>query len=187
MTMRAPPGSGIDVTGKAELPLYVLTNPDQPQLRPQADPMTLTSSAVIVDELALRRYAARNPIDEVVISGSEVRFRVRQDLFRADGSASGVGRVSVIGRREFGGRVRFNPEEVLLEGAAAPEDVEYLRTMAGQVRETLGDLCRCGCLQPECACCSACDGLGTLPSDTGSKECLGCLGAGFLDVPRSGT
>jgi hypothetical protein len=138
------------------------------------------AEVLVLEELALRRYGARNSRDELRILGTVVEFRLRQRLFDADGAAKGEGVVSVTGRREFGGRVRFDGRDVVVQGATSDEAAQTLEAMARHLLDALAALCRCGRFREACDCCAACSGVGRVHRDEGSQVCAACGGEGFL-------
>jgi hypothetical protein len=147
--------------------------------------MDVPTSGVVIEELALRRYALRNGSEEVRVTGALLTFALSQAMFDVNGEPIGVGRIELEGRREFGGTVRFDVRPRLqLPTTASSQDAASFESLATDVLEVLAALCRCGLIKPACDCCGACDGRGTVPGTGGALPCAKCGASG--SVPDEG-
>lgn len=143
--------------------------------------VNLPTARVVLEELALVRYAIRTGGDEVRVVGGLLTFTVSQEMFDADGQYLGVGRIEFEGRREFGGTVRVDVTPRLqLPTSASSEDTASFQRMAKDLLEVLPSICRCGLIDPSCDCCGNCSGRGTLPNSNGAAPCPTCDASGYV-------
>jgi hypothetical protein len=137
-------------------------------------------ACVVLEELALRRYAQRSQSGEVEFEGTRMAFRTSQALCDDQGEYRGTAFVTISGRRIFGGGVELaSTPAIELTGPISLADAAYLRGLGSSLSAVLQDLCSCGNLRTSCDCCPACEGRGTTAGAASAESCTTCGGRGY--------
>jgi len=132
----------------------------EPLLQPQADEPRPGTERVL-EELALRRHAARTQSEEVWFEGTRMTFRISQSLSDTQGQYLATGFVTTSGTCIAGGGVELASTPVIeVTGPVSPDEAAYLQGMGIDLIELLKKQCRGGRWRPYCDCCPACGGRG---------------------------